>query len=267
MQRDFSAVKRLVIKVGTSSLVAPDRSIRLERIDRLAFVISALTQRGLDVVLVSSGAMGFGLNVLGLSQRPSEVPRQQAVSSVGQVAMMSLYAQIFSHYQSTVSQLLLTRDVVEYPTSLDNARNAFASLFALRIIPIVNENDAVSVEEMDHITKFGDNDRLSAVVADIINADLLIMLSDIDGLYDKNPAEHPDARLRQRVSLIDDATIRSAGGAGSAHGTGGMASKIRCAQIVFARNSQMVLMNSREPRDILRVLDGENIGTWFAQEE
>lgn len=267
MQRDFSAVKRLVIKVGTSSLVAPDRSIRLERIDHLAFVISALTQRGLDVVLVSSGAMGFGLNVLGLSQRPPEVPRQQAVSSVGQVAMMSLYAQIFSHYQSTVSQLLLTRDVVEYPTSLDNARNAFASLFALRIIPIVNENDAVSVEEMDHITKFGDNDRLSAVVADIINADLLIMLSDIDGLYDKNPAENPDARLRQRVSLIDDATIRSAGGAGSAHGTGGMASKIRCAQMVFARNSQMVLMNSCEPRDILRVLDGENIGTWFAQEE
>ncbi|WP_298642749.1 glutamate 5-kinase [uncultured Cardiobacterium sp.] len=266
MQRDFSAVKRLVIKVGTSSLVAPDRSIRLERIDRLAFVISALTRRGLDVVLVSSGAMGFGLNVLNLPQRPAEVPRQQAVSSVGQVAMMSLYAQIFRHYQSTVSQLLLTRDVVEYPTSLDNARNAFASLFALRIIPIVNENDAVSVDEMDHITKFGDNDRLSAVVADIIDADLLIMLSDIDGLYDKNPAEHPDARLRRRVSRIDDVTIRSAGGAGSAHGTGGMASKIRCAQMVFARNSQMVLMNSREPRDILRVLDGEDIGTWFVQE-
>ena len=142
-------------------------------------------------MLVSSGAMGFGLNVLNMEKRPAEMAQQQAVSSVGQVAMMSLYSQIFSHYRMTVSQILLTRDVVEYPESLANVTNAFESLLSIGVIPIVNENDAVSVDEMDHATKFGDNDRLSAVVAKIVKADLLIMLSDIDGLFDKNPLFTP----------------------------------------------------------------------------
>ncbi|EGC18418.1 glutamate 5-kinase [Kingella denitrificans ATCC 33394] len=267
MKRDFSTVKRIVIKVGTSSLIQPDKTINLERIDQLAFVISSLSNRGLDVILVSSGAMGFGLNVLGLPERPAEIARQQAVSSVGQVAMMSLYAQIFGHYQDKVSQILLTRDVVEFPESLHNVSNAFENLLAMKIIPIVNENDAVSVDEMAHNTKFGDNDCLSAIVAGIVHADLLLMLSDVDGLFDKNPAEHADAKLRSRVTQIDDATIRAAGGSGSRFGTGGMASKIKSAQIVFDNAGQMVLMNSRNPRDILRVLAGEEIGTWFSKEK
>ena len=240
MKRDFSTVKRIVIKVGTSSLIQPDKTINLERIDQLAFVISSLSNKGLDVILVSSGAMGFGFNVLGLPERPAEIARHQAVSSVGQVAMMSLYAQIFGHYQSKVSQILLTRDVVEFPESLHNVSNAFENLLAMKIIP---------------------------VVAGIVHADLLLMLSDVDGLFDKNPAEHADAKLRSRVTQIDDTTIRAAGGSGSRFGTGGMASKIKSAQIVFDNAGQMVLMNSRHPRDILRVLAGEEIGTWFAKEK
>ena len=267
MKRDFETVKRIVIKIGTSSLVLPNGKINLAKIDQLAFVISSLVSKGKEIVLVSSGAMGFGLNVLNMEKRPAEMAQQQAVSSVGQVAMMSLYSQIFSHYRMTVSQILLTRDVVEYPESLANVTNAFESLLFIGVIPIVNENDAVSVDEMDHATKFGDNDRLSAVVAKIVKADLLIMLSDIDGLFDKNPAVHTDAKLRSHVADITEEIIASAGGSGSKFGTGGMLSKIKSAQMMFEYHGQMVLMNSTNPRDILQVLDGAPIGTWFAQEK
>lgn len=267
MKREFSKVKRLVIKIGTSSLVLPDGNINLEKIDQLAFVIASLQNKGLEVVLVSSGAMGFGLNLLDMDKRPHELAKQQAVSSVGQVAMMSLYAQIFSHYQTKVSQILLTRDVVEFPESLENVTNAFESLLNLGIIPIVNENDAVSVDEMDHTTKFGDNDRLSAIVSKIVRADLLIMLSDIDGLFDKNPTIYDDAILRTHVAEINEDILKSAGGAGSKFGTGGMLSKIQSAQMMFEHRGAMVLMNGENPRDILRVLDGQVIGTLFKQEK
>ena len=272
MKRNFDSVKRLVIKIGTSSLVLPSGKINLEKIDQLAFVISSLHNKGIEVVLVSSGAMGFGLNVLDLDKRPAEVGKQQAVSSVGQVAMMSLYSQVFSHYQTKISQLLLTRDVVEYPESLANAirrnaRNTFEELLELGAIPVVNENDAVSVDEMDHATKFGDNDRLSAIVAKIVGADLLIMLSDIDGLFDKNPNVYEDATLRSYVPEITEEILASAGGAGSKFGTGGMMSKIKSAQMVFENHSQMGLMDGENPRDILRVLEGAKIGTLFKQED
>lgn len=265
MKRNFENVKRLVIKVGTSSLVLPTGKINLEKIDQLAFVISSLMNKGKEVILVSSGAMGFGLDILRMNKRPSELAKQQAVSSVGQVAMMSLYSQIFAHYQTNVSQILLTRDVVEYPESLANVTNAFESLISMGIVPIVNENDAVSIDEMDHQTKFGDNDRLSAIVAGITKADLLIMLSDIDGLFDKNPTIYDDAVLRAHVPEITDEILKSAGGAGSKFGTGGMLSKIQSAQIVFENEGQMVLMNGANPRDILRVLNGDQLGTLFSQ--
>ncbi|HGI3527986.1 TPA: glutamate 5-kinase [Streptococcus agalactiae] len=265
MKRHFETTRRIVIKVGTSSLVQTSGKINLSKIDHLAFVISSLMNRGMEVILVSSGAMGFGLDILKMDKRPQEISQQQAVSSVGQVAMMSLYSQIFSHYQTHVSQILLTRDVVAFPESLQNVTNSFESLLSMGILPIVNENDAVSVDEMDHKTKFGDNDRLSAVVAKITKADLLIMLSDIDGLFDKNPNIYDDAVLRSHVSEITDDIIKSAGGAGSKFGTGGMLSKIKSAQMVFDNNGQMILMNGANPRDILKVLDGHNIGTYFAQ--
>lgn len=265
MKRNFESVNRIVIKIGTSSLVMPNGKVNLDKIDQLAFVVSSLMNKGKEIILVSSGAMGFGLHTLNMTKRPTEIARQQAVSSIGQVAMMSLYAQLFSHYQTTVSQLLITRDVVEFPESLANFTNAFETLLAMGIVPIVNENDAISVDEMDHLTKFGDNDRLSAIVANVTKADLLIMLSDIDGLYDKNPTIYEDAQLREHVTEITDDIIQSAGGVGSKFGTGGMLSKIKSAQMIFEQDRQMILMNSQKPRDILKVLDGANIGTWFAQ--
>ncbi|AGQ28000.1 gamma-glutamyl kinase [Streptococcus pyogenes HSC5] len=267
MKRQFEDVTRIVIKIGTSSLVLPTGKINLEKIDQLAFVISSLMNKGKEVILVSSGAMGFGLDILKMEKRPTNLAKQQAVSSVGQVAMMSLYSQIFAHYQTNVSQILLTRDVVVFPESLANVTNAFESLISLGIVPIVNENDAVSVDEMDHATKFGDNDRLSAVVAGITKADLLIMLSDIDGLFDKNPTIYEDAQLRSHVANITQEIIASAGGAGSKFGTGGMLSKVQSAQMVFENKGQMVLMNGANPRDILRVLEGQSLGTWFKQIE
>lgn len=262
-KRNFESVKRIVIKIGTSSLVQSSGKINLEKIDQLAFVISSLVNKGKEVILVSSGAMGFGLDILKMDKRPSDLAQQQAVSSVGQVAMMSLYSQIFSHYQTNVSQILLTQDVVVFPESLLNVTNAFESLISMGIVPIVNENDAVSVDEMDHATKFGDNDRLSAIVAKITNADLLIMLSDINGLFDKNPTIFDDAILRSQVNEITEEIISQAGGAGSKFGTGGMLSKIQSAQIIFENNGQMVLMNGANPRDILNALEGQLIGTWF----
>ncbi|KYP23148.1 Glutamate 5-kinase 1 [Streptococcus parauberis] len=262
-KRNFEFVKRIIIKIGTSSLVQSSGKINLEKIDQLAFVISSLVNKGKEVILVSSGAMGFGLDILKMDKRPSDLAQQQAVSSVGQVAMMSLYSQIFSHYQTNVSQILLTQDVVVFPESLLNVTNAFESLISMGIVPIVNENDAVSVDEMDHATKFGDNDRLSAIVAKITNADLLIMLSDIDGLFDKNPTIFDDAILRSQVNEITEEIISQAGGAGSKFGTGGMLSKIQSAQIIFENNGQMVLMNGANPRDILNALEGQLIGTWF----
>ncbi len=266
MKRNFEHVKRIVIKVGTSTLVLPNGKINLATLDSLAFVISNLMNQGLDVILVSSGAMGFGLNVLNLDKRPGEIARQQAVSSVGQVSMMSLYSQIFSHYQTQVSQILLTRDVVIYPESLANVTNAFEALLSMGIVPIVNENDAVSIDEMDHLTKFGDNDRLSAIVAEITQSDLLIMLSDIDGLFDKNPTIYDDAKLRQHVSELTEEILESAGGVGSKFGTGGMMSKLKSAQMIFDNDGQMILMNGANPRDILQALDGKNIGTLFSKE-
>ncbi|WP_164682379.1 glutamate 5-kinase [Streptococcus hyointestinalis] len=266
MKRNFESIKRLVIKVGTSTLILPNGKINLESIDGLAFVISTLMNRGVDVILVSSGAMGFGLNVLDMDKRPKEIDQQQAISSVGQVAMMSLYTQMFNHYRTTVSQVLLTRDVVEYPESLRNVTNSIESLLKMRIVPIINENDAISVDEMDHQTKFGDNDRLSAVVAGFTQADLLIMLSDIDGLYDKNPNIYDDAVLRSYVPEITEEIWQSAGGAGSKFGTGGMRSKIKSAQMMFDVGGQMILMNGKDPRQMLKALSGETIGTYFASE-
>lgn len=266
MKRNFESIKRLVIKVGTSTLILPNGKINLESIDGLAFVISTLMNRGLEVILVSSGAMGFGLNVLDKEKRPKEIDQQQAISSVGQVAMMSLYTQMFNHYSTTVSQVLLTRDVVEYPKSLKNVTNSIESLLKMGILPIINENDAISVDEMDHQTKFGDNDRLSAIVASFTQADLLIMLSDVDGLYDKNPTIYEDAVLRSHVSEITDDILSSAGGAGSKFGTGGMRSKLKSAQMMFDVGGQMLLMNGKDPRKMLTAISGESIGTYFASE-
>ena len=255
--------KRIVIKIGTSSLILPNGKINLANLDELAFVLSDLNNQGYQMVLVTSGAIGVGLNVMGLSKRPTEIAQQQALASIGQVELMSLYTTMFHRYGQKVAQLLLTRDVTDYPESHKNAENTLQALLSQGIIPIINENDAIAVNELDHQTKFGDNDKLGAIVARLCGADLLIMLSDIDGLFDKNPTLYPDAKIFEEITQITPELRKAAGGAGSRFGTGGMTSKLAAADILFANQQAMVLTNGSRIRDIKAILKGQPIGTYF----
>lgn len=261
----LKTAKRIVVKIGTSSLILANGQINLKNMDDLAFTLSSLRHEGYDIILVTSGAIGVGLNVLGLDKWPSEIAQQQALASIGQVELMSLYNHIFARYQQKVSQLLLTNDVIEYPESRQNASMSLQAILSLGIIPIINENDAVSVDEMDHKTKFGDNDRLGAIVTNLADADLLIMLSDIDGLYDKNPNIFDDAKLIDTVSEITDELMKVAGGAGSRFGTGGMTSKLEAAKLIFDNDKQMVLTNGARIREIRDIIAGKKKGTYFGQ--
>ena len=255
-RKNILSVKRIVVKIGTSSLILPNGKINLSNIDELAFVLSDLNNKGYEVILVTSGAIGVGLNVLGMDKRPKGIADQQALASIGQVELMSLYTQMFRRYSQKVSQLLLTRDVTDFSTSRDNAENALNALLGLGIIPIINENDAIAVDEMDHQTKFGDNDKLGAIVSKLVNADLLIMLSDIDGLFDKNPTIYDDAKIFNEIHKITDELRQMAGGAGSRFGTGGMTSKLAAAQILFEKGQEMVLTNGERIREIKEIIEG-----------
>ena len=264
-RKNILKAQRIVVKIGTSSLILPNGKINLSNIDELAFVLSDLNNKGYEVILVTSGAIGVGLNVLGMDKRPKGIADQQALASIGQVELMSLYTQMFRRYSQKVSQLLLTRDVTDFPTSRENAENALNALLALDIIPIINENDAIAVDEMDHQTKFGDNYKLGAIVSKLVHAYLLIMLSDIDGLFDKNPTIYDDAKIFNEIHEITDELRQMAGGAGSRFGTGGMTSKLAAAQILFENDQEMVLTNGERIREIQQIIEGREIGTYFHQ--
>ncbi len=260
----IQSVKRLVVKVGTSSLILPNGKINLRAIDQMAFTLTTLNNQGYEVILVSSGAIGAGLHQLGLDKRPTTISRQQAVAAIGQSELIKIYNQRFQYYNQTSAQVLLTRDVVDYPESRKNVINTIQELLEMKVIPIINENDSVAVDELDHLTKFGDNDQLSAIVAHLSDADLLIMLSDIDGFYSANPNTDKNATLYHRITDITDSLEAAAGGEGSRFGTGGMSSKLKAAKRIFARDSQMILANGEEPSIIFDILEGQTIGTLFA---
>lgn len=255
--------KRIVIKIGTSSLMTTNGKVNYQQFDRLAYVLSTLNKAGKEIVLVSSGAMGVGMDKLNISKRPVSIPGQQAISAIGQCEMMNLYSRFFSHYNQTVGQILLTRDIIEFPESLKNVTNTFDALLEMAIIPVVNENDTVAVEELDHQTKFGDNDQLSAIVANIVGADMLIMLSDIDGFYDKNPTTNPDATLYHTISDVTADVMAKAGGEGSAFGTGGMITKLKAARYLLQHDREMVLAKAEDLTIIFDILEGYEIGTYF----
>lgn len=256
--------KRIVIKIGTSSLMTTNGKVNYQQFDRLAYVLSTLNKAGKEIVLVSSGAMGVGMDKLNISKRPVSIPGQQAISAIGQCEMMNLYSRFFSHYNQTVGQILLTRDIIEFPESLKNVTNTFDALLDMAIIPVVNENDTVAVEELDHQTKFGDNDQLSAIVANIVGADMLIMLSDIDGFYDKNPTTNPDATLYHTISDVTEDVMAKAGGEGSAFGTGGMITKLKAARYLLQHDREMILAKAEDLTIIFDILEGYEIGTYFA---
>lgn len=258
--------QRIVIKVGTSTLTYENGKANLRKVEKLCKVISDLENQGHEMVLVSSGALGVGMGKLGITTRPTETNKKQAIAAVGQCELMFMYDKFFDEYNNVVSQILLTKYVVETPHKEETVRNTFMSLIDMGIIPIVNENDSVATDELEG-NKIGDNDQLSAIVAKIINADKLIILTDIDGLYDKNPATNSDAKKINTVELITDEIKAMAGGRGSSRGTGGMATKILAAEIATEVGIDVQIISGENPETIYDVFEGKPVGTIFMGKE
>lgn len=256
----FRDSHRIVVKVGTSTLTHATGHLNLRRIERLVKVLSDLQNSGMRVVLVSSGAVSAGVAKIGFGHIPSTPEEKQAMAAIGQSELMKIYDRFFSDYGHTVAQILMTKDVMTNPVRRDAAENTFHRLMEMRCIPIVNENDSVSTDEL---TKFGGNDILSAHVAQICRADLLLNLSDVDGLYDSDPRSNPDAQLIPRVDDIDAITA-GAGGAGSDRGTGGMVAKLQAAKLVTEEGIPMFILNGHDPEVLYTLLDGGHVGTYFA---
>lgn len=255
---DVASAQRIVIKVGTSTLTYKTGKLNLKLIDRMAMIISDLRNQGKEVVLVSSGAIGVAVGKLGLKEKPTDTKQKQAIAAVGQCELMYLYDKMFSQYNNTVAQVLLTRDDIAVPKRKRNIQNTMAALLDMGIIPIVNENDTVSFDEIE----IGDNDTLSAMVADSLDADLLILFSDIDGLYSEDPHNNPDAKLLSTVYNIDE--VRTlAGGTASKQGTGGMITKIDAAQIATSAGIHMIIANGSNMDSIYDILSGKSVGTLF----
>ena len=255
----FKNCKRVVVKVGTSTLTHPTGSLDLRRIESLAKTLSDLKNTGKEIVLVSSGAVSAGIAKSALGHRPYSLEEKQAMASLGQSELMKIYDRFFSDWGHKVAQILMTRDVVDNPVRRIAAENTFNTLLKMGCIPIVNENDAVSTDEL---TKFGGNDILSAHVANLCCADILINLSDIDGLYDSDPRKNPDAKFIERVENIDE-ILDFAGGAGTDRGTGGMEAKLTAAKMVTDNGIPMFIMNGSDPSILYELLDGKHVGTYF----
>lgn len=255
--------KRIVVKVGTSTLTYDNGNINLTRIERLTRVLSDLMNSGKEIILVTSGAVGVGVNKLKLKEKPKTIKEKQAVAAVGQCELMHIYSKFFGEYSHIVGQVLLTRDVVEDDHVRQNVINTFETLLEKRIIPIVNENDTVAIDEIENIVRFGDNDNLSAIVAKLVSADLLIILSDIDGFYDSDPRKNENSKLIRVVENITPELEDCAGGAGSSLGTGGMATKLTAAKTAINAGTSMILANGDDPSILLKIIDGQDIGTLF----
>lgn len=258
-QSPFQSAKRVVIKVGTSTLTHDSGLINLRRIETLVKVLSDLANSGKELILVSSGSIGVGVGKLRLPGRPKDMPTKQAAAAVGQCELMHIYENLFSQYNHTVAQILLTRDVIENPERKRNVRNTFERLLDMSVIPVVNNNDTVSVDEID----FSDNDNLSAIVAGLVGADAVVLMTDIDGLYTANPRTNPEARLISRVETLSDDIREMAAGVGSSRGTGGMTTKLEAAAIVMPQGIHMAIVTGQNPKVLYRLFDGEVVGTHF----
>ncbi|MBQ8356306.1 MAG: glutamate 5-kinase [Clostridia bacterium] len=259
---EIANCRRIVVKIGTSTLTHEDGHLNLRRIETLAKVLSDFKNAGRQVILVSSGAVSAGVAKMS-TRRPINTAEKQAMAAVGQSELMKLYSRFFSDYGHTVAQILLTKDVIDNPARRAAAEDTFSTLLGMGCIPIVNENDSVSTEGLN----FGGNDTLAAYVALICHADLLINLSDIDGLYDKDPRRFPDAKLIPRVNGVDERILAMAGGAGTERGTGGMATKLLAARIVLEADIPMFILNGKDPAILYELLDGRHVGTYFAVEK
>lgn len=257
--------KRIVIKIGSSSLMHNETGrLNLGKIEKLVRTIVDIKNSGKDVVLVSSGAIAVGRMAIGLNEKPDELPVKQACAAIGQAKLMMVYQKIFAEYSTTAAQVLMTKATVMNDKSRRNAQNTFNELLNLGAVPIVNENDTVSTYEIKQVQTFGDNDRLSAIVTSIIDADLLILLSDIDGLYTDDPNSNPDARFINQVDVIDDKLLNMGKStSGSGVGTGGMATKLKAAGIAVSSGADMVIANGNDIDNIAKIMSGADVGTLF----
>ena len=260
--RKISERKRVVVKVGTSTLTHRTGRLNIRRVENLVKTLADLQNAGHEIVLVSRGAIALGMGKLGMTKRPSDTPGKQACAAVGQCELMYMYDKFFAEYSIVVAQVLLTKYVL-----LEDRRqhvvNSMERLLSQGVIPIVNENDPVAIDELE--LEVGENDSLAANVATIANADLLVIMSDIDGLYDKDPHVHENANLIPEVGEITDDIRSLAGGAGSALGTGGMATKIKAVEIAHAADIDVVLMNGKNPHKLYDLFEDKPVGTLFAK--
>lgn len=259
----FKQKKRVVVKIGSAALhhEATGR-LNLGKVERLVRELCDIRNQGIDVCLVSSGAIAVGRTVIGLTERPENISTKQACAAVGQSRLMMTYQRMFSEYHQTAGQILMTKGTMLDNVSRKNAQNTFEELFRLGIIPVVNENDTISTYEM----QFGDNDTLSALVASLVGADLLILLSDIDGLFTDDPHSNPDAKLIPVVDELDETIISMAKGTtGSDVGTGGMETKLTAAQIAIRSGVDMVIANGEDVGVLHRIFEGEFVGTLFRE--
>ena len=252
---------RIVIKIGTTTLAHPTGHLNIRRVEELCKIISDIKNAGHEVIVVSSGAIGMGVGKLGLRTRPSDMPTKQAAAAVGQCELMYTYDKLFSEYHHTVAQLLITGDDVANEERHSNFSNTLSRLLELSAIPIINENDTVSTAEI----VIGDNDTLAAIVAESVKADLLVLLSDIDGLYTADPHTDPSATLIPHIEKVDESVMALAGVSASSQGTGGMVTKLRAASICLACGCDMIIANGAEPVNLYKILSGEAVGTRFSE--
>ena len=257
----FQNKRRVVVKIGSSSLNhAETGNLNLTKVEHLVRELCDMRNRGIDVCLVSSGAIAVGRQTIGLAERPKDISTKQACAAVGQARLMMTYQRMFAEYNQIAAQILMTKNTMVNPVSRENAQNTFEELFRLGVIPVVNENDTVSTYEM----QFGDNDTLSAIVASLTGADLLILLSDIDGLFTDDPNTNPNAEFIDTVEVLDEKLLSMGKGPKSKVGTGGMATKLTAAEIATAAGADMVIANGKDFHVIHKIMEGRKYGTLFA---
>ncbi|NLZ71372.1 MAG: glutamate 5-kinase [Clostridiaceae bacterium] len=263
METVMKKYKRVVIKVGSSTLTHSDGNLNIQKIKQIVKEISLLLDDDYECVFVTSGAVTAGMGALEINHKPTEIDEHQALAAIGQVALIQLYSSLFFAFDHTIAQLLLTRDDFSNRTRYLNARNTCQLLLDKKILPIINENDSVSIAEI----KLGDNDSLSALVAALIDADLIVIVSDIEGLYDENPKINPNAKLIKTVHVVDDELKSKAGLPGSKFGTGGMITKLQAAEMALSNGTDLIITSGEDPHNITRAVHGEAVGTHFFAEK
>lgn len=260
LRQNLKNSKCIVIKIGSSTIAHPNGRLNIQRLEKITAQIANLYNMGIKIIFVTSGAIGAGMGRLNMKSRPKTIPHKQAAAAVGQGILLHMYEKLFAEYGITVAQILLTAEDTKNRKRYINARNALYALLDMGVIPIINENDAVAVDEI----KIGDNDTLSAIVSSVVEADLLVLLSDIDGLYDDNPSKNPNAKLIDFVSYITEDIERAAGGSGTKLGTGGMITKIRAAQIAVTSGTAMIIASGSKDNILNDIIEGKSVGTLFA---